>query len=32
VVSFGEEFPLDPAHSESAWAKNRRAQFVLISK
>lgn len=23
-VSYGEELPLDPAHNESAWAKNRR--------
>ncbi len=29
IVSFGEENPLDPAHNETAWAKNRRAQFRL---
>ncbi|BDQ36419.1 peptidoglycan-associated lipoprotein [Pseudodesulfovibrio nedwellii] len=29
IVSFGEERPLDPAHNESAWAKNRRAEFVV---
>ncbi|WP_415716799.1 peptidoglycan-associated lipoprotein Pal [Maridesulfovibrio sp.] len=29
VVSFGEEEPLDTAHNETAWAKNRRAQFRL---
>lgn len=29
TVSFGEERPLDPANNESAWRKNRRAQFVL---
>ena len=29
IVSFGEEEPLDPAHNETAWAKNRRAQFKL---
>jgi peptidoglycan-associated lipoprotein len=28
TVSFGEERPLDPGHSEEAWAKNRRAHFV----
>ena len=28
TVSFGEEKPLDPGHSEEAWAKNRRAHFV----
>ena len=25
IVSYGEEKPLDPGHSEAAWAKNRRA-------
>lgn len=29
TVSYGKDFPLDPGHNESAWAKNRRAQFVL---
>lgn len=29
TVSYGEERPLDPGHNETAWAKNRRAQFVL---
>jgi len=29
TVSFGKEKPLDPAHNEEAWAKNRRAHFVL---
>ena len=28
-VSFGEEKPLDPAKTEAAFRKNRRAQFVL---
>ena len=32
TVSYGKEFPFDPAHTEAAWAKNRRAQFVLTSK
>ncbi|HSG90004.1 MAG TPA: peptidoglycan-associated lipoprotein Pal [Pseudomonadales bacterium] len=27
VVSYGEERPIDPGHSESAWAKNRRAEI-----
>ncbi len=27
TVSYGEELPLDPAHNEAAWAKNRRAHF-----
>ncbi len=30
VVSFGEERPLDPGHNESAWAKNRRDDFVIV--
>jgi peptidoglycan-associated lipoprotein len=29
VVSYGKERPFDPGHDESAWAKNRRAHFVL---
>ena len=27
--SFGEEKPADPNHNEAAWAKNRRADFVV---
>ena len=27
VVSYGEDSPVDEAHNESAWAKNRRAEF-----
>lgn len=27
IISYGEEVPLDPGHSESAWAKNRRVHF-----
>ncbi len=30
TVSFGKEKPLDPGHDEGAWAKNRRAHFVLM--
>jgi len=29
TVSFGKERPLEPGHNEAAWAKNRRAHFVL---
>lgn len=29
TVSYGEEKPLDPGNSEEAWAKNRRAHFVI---
>ena len=31
IVSYGEEKPLDLGHDERAWAKNRRAEFVLVS-
>lgn len=27
VVSYGEDAPVDEAHNESAWSKNRRAEF-----
>jgi peptidoglycan-associated lipoprotein len=29
TISYGEEQPLDFGHNEEAWAKNRRAHFVL---
>jgi len=29
VISYGEERPLDPAETEKAWAKNRRAEFDI---
>lgn len=29
TISFGEEKPADPGHTEAAWAKNRRAHFVV---
>jgi len=29
IISYGEERPLDPRHNEEAWAKNRRAHFVI---
>lgn len=32
TVSYGNEFPFDPGHAESAWAQNRRAHFMLTSK
>lgn len=32
IVSYGKEFPFDPGHAEAAWAKNRRAHFVITSK
>lgn len=32
TVSFGNEFPFDPGHDETAWAQNRRAHFMLTAK
>ena len=32
TISFGKEKPLDKGHSEQAWAKNRRAHIVVLSK
>ena len=29
TISYGEEKPVDMGHNEEAWAKNRRAAFVL---
>ncbi len=29
TISYGEERPVDPRQSEEAWAKNRRAHFVV---
>lgn len=30
TISYGEERPLDPRHTEEAYSKNRRAEFKLI--
>lgn len=32
TISYGKEMPLDPGHNEEAWAKNRRAHFVVSTK
>jgi peptidoglycan-associated lipoprotein len=29
TISYGEEKPADPRHTEEAWAKNRRCEFTL---
>ena len=29
TISYGEERPIDPAHNEEAWAKNRRASCTV---
>ena len=31
TVSYGKEFPFDAGHDEAAWAKNRRAHFVITA-
>jgi len=30
IISYGKERPLDAGHTEESWAKNRRAEFVLV--
>ena len=32
TISYGKEKPLDKGHSEQAWAKNRRAHIIVVSK
>jgi peptidoglycan-associated lipoprotein len=32
TVSYGKEFPFDSGHDEPAYAKNRRAHFVITAK
>jgi len=32
TVSYGKERPLDPGQNEAAWAKNRRAHFVIQAR
>jgi len=32
TISYGKERPLDKGHDEGAWAKNRRAHVVVLSK
>jgi len=31
VVSYGKERPLDPGHTEDAWARNRRDEFAITA-
>ncbi len=28
--TFGKDMPADPGHNDAAWAKNRRAEFILL--
>ncbi len=32
IISYGKSQPLDMGHDETAWANNRRAQFLVIEK
>ncbi len=32
TISYGKEKPVDPDHTEAAWAKNRRAEFKITAK
>ncbi len=32
TISYGKERPVDSSHNEQAWARNRRAHFIIISK
>jgi peptidoglycan-associated lipoprotein len=32
IISYGKERPVDPGHNEEAWAKNRRDEFVIITR
>jgi peptidoglycan-associated lipoprotein len=31
IISYGKEKPADPGHDESAWSKNRRDDFTILS-
>lgn len=31
TTSFGKDRPADPGHSEAAWRKNRRGEFILLT-
>ena len=30
TISYGEDRPVDPGHTEAAWSKNRRGEFILL--
>jgi len=32
TISYGEEKPADPGHDETAWSKNRRAEFKVSAQ
>jgi peptidoglycan-associated lipoprotein len=31
TISYGKDKPVDPGHNDSAWRKNRRDDFILLS-
>lgn len=31
TISYGEDKPADPANNDAAWARNRRADFILLT-
>jgi peptidoglycan-associated lipoprotein len=31
TISYGKDRPVDPGHDESAWRKNRRDDFVVLT-
>lgn len=31
TISYGKESPIDPGHTEAAWARNRRAHFTITN-
>ena len=31
TVTYGKERPAEPGHNAAAWAKNRRAELILLS-
>lgn len=32
TISYGEEQPSDSGHDEMSWAKNRRSEFIIVSR
>jgi peptidoglycan-associated lipoprotein len=30
TISYGKDRPVNPGHDESAWAQNRRGEFILL--
>lgn len=32
TISYGKERPIDPSHEDTAWSRNRRAEFVVVGQ